>query len=226
MKIISKFSDYYDCGISYGVDPKVRYERKTDTLFDVEESLHDSRLYGFQTSYSEGFLLDAEEKVGIHYIGFCGKIYTIAKLEVGRDVEYFCTYDQLLKAISKTKLLKNAHQQEKAWKVRAFNDVMRKIRINIGSVSFNEEIFSKFGVPVFHSTESGRYGRRLRKVVLNPCLKDMKFASLVDPYTAFQEISMFISNQLADVEVPVVISDKDLIDAKGFNDKSFKKRGN
>jgi len=32
MKIVSKFPDYYDVGLSYGIDEKLRFERSTKAV--------------------------------------------------------------------------------------------------------------------------------------------------------------------------------------------------
>jgi hypothetical protein len=57
----------------------------------------------------------------------------------------------------------------------------------------------------------------------NGCLKDMQFYRLVDPYTAFQEIQMFLGG-MASPEKPIPeIDDKTLAAAKGFNKWSFRK---
>lgn len=62
-------------------------------------------------------------------------------------------------------------------------------------------------------------------VEINPILKDLDFAGVVDPFTAFQEISMFLSGVLGINEPEMIeISDKHKRDAKGFDDKSFKTR--
>lgn len=62
--------------------------------------------------------------------------------------------------------------------------------------------------------------------IANAELKDLGFASVVDPFTAYQEISSYISGVLGVESVePVVISDKSQLIKKGFDEKSFKNRG-
>jgi len=67
-----------------------------------------------------------------------------------------------------------------------------------------------------------RYSRNPR-VTINPRLDDIEFARVVDPFTAYQEIDMFLSNQMVDRDTATNTgSDKIIRDSKGFDDKSFK----
>ncbi len=36
MRIVSKFSDYYDLGVSYGVDKNIYFDRKLEKINDVD----------------------------------------------------------------------------------------------------------------------------------------------------------------------------------------------
>lgn len=57
-------------------------------------------------------------------------------------------------------------------------------------------------------------------VVRNPCLKDLNLQRVLDPYTAFQDISQFISGVVPGQHMPMVqLSDKDQIRKKGFDPK-------
>ncbi len=69
-------------------------------------------------------------------------------------------------------------------------------------------------------TRNGEY-----KLTVNPRLNQYNFASVVDPYTAFQELSMFIGNNLVDTSTtqPRPISDKLKSETKGFNEWSFRR---
>lgn len=61
-------------------------------------------------------------------------------------------------------------------------------------------------------------------IVFNDKLEPLEFYRVIDPYTAFQEIDMYIGNILVGVNDSVpAVSDKDMIEAKGFDNKSFRK---
>lgn len=61
-------------------------------------------------------------------------------------------------------------------------------------------------------------------IELNACLKAVEFHRLVDPFTTFQEIQMFLGGLAAPEKSIPPVSDKDMIVAKGFDLKtSFRK---
>lgn len=89
-----------------------------------------------------------------------------------------------------------------------------------------KEFCIKFKTPYFvagefdHSYTYGTTGL----VECNPILKHYQFQKNIDANTAYQEISMFFCGVLGNIEKEMVnISDKDMRDAKGFNNMSFKK---
>jgi hypothetical protein len=66
-------------------------------------------------------------------------------------------------------------------------------------------------------------GRSEPVFVTNPCLKEVGFARLVDPYTAFQEINMFLGNNMVDQFNPSIgRTDNEIRDSKGMNEWSFR----
>ncbi|WP_415913155.1 hypothetical protein [Neptuniibacter sp. QD37_11] len=62
-------------------------------------------------------------------------------------------------------------------------------------------------------------------IELNPCLSDLQFYKVMDAYTAFQELSMYLSGVLR-VNEPATaeIEDKYRVSGHGFNDQSFRAR--
>jgi hypothetical protein len=60
-------------------------------------------------------------------------------------------------------------------------------------------------------------------ITYNDCLEPLKFVRVFDPYTAYQEIYMFVCNTaMPDKPIPKV-SDADMVTAKGFDKWSFRK---
>lgn len=57
---------------------------------------------------------------------------------------------------------------------------------------------------------------------INPLLKDYEFQKILDPYSCYQELDMFISN-LAINEVIPEMADKDKIASHGFDSWSFRR---
>ena len=61
---------------------------------------------------------------------------------------------------------------------------------------------------------------------INPRFADYKLQSVFDPWTAYQEIDMYLNNQLAVNMEPTLERSQELIrDSKGFDDWSFKQKG-
>ena len=82
--------------------------------------------------------------------------------------------------------------------------------------------FIKLSTPVFLLEKDRPYQRV--QLVKNPILKDYDFASVVGPYEAYQEISVFLGNELSSQMDPNLDrTDKDIRDSKGFDDWSFKR---
>jgi hypothetical protein len=88
----------------------------------------------------------------------------------------------------------------------------------IDHVSFFAECGYPIAVCYHEQNETGM------TVAFDTRLKDYKFYKVFDPYTAFQELDMFISGVLTREGNPMAgISDTDLRDKKGFDKMSFKK---
>lgn len=86
MKIISKFKDYYDCGLFYGVDKSVVYVRHTSEPLTTKEISSDSVYLPFHKS------VVSSENVNLKFINFiskkfqilmfCGKAYPIIEIDI------------------------------------------------------------------------------------------------------------------------------------------------
>ena len=62
------------------------------------------------------------------------------------------------------------------------------------------------------------------KVTGNPILKDYNFVTVVDPYTAYQELEMYIGGVLGNTETNVAtVDDEHRYAGHGFNKESFRK---
>lgn len=91
-----------------------------------------------------------------------------------------------------------------------------------------QDVFQKYRVPIFlldYENYKNVDGKSLpHPLILNPCLKDCEFHRRLDPYSAYQEVAMFVTN-IAQPEPHVPVpSDKDMVEIKGFDKKwSFRK---
>ncbi len=227
MKIISKFQDYYDIGIAYGIDEKLRFERVTKV---VQEDCR----WGEPLSFSI-FKKQKWFKIWLFFdvVGFCGEIYPFIHVEIEgseRD-EYFYDLESfeiyLKEHISSTKeiMLENI-----GYKFGLFG---KKHSItNIAKEYFSEKfweykkIFELYDVAYF-VVESSKCVKNdtikeMIKTILHPQLKKYRFAKIVPPMEAFQKLSMYLGAQREDTELEQ-IDDKILAQGKGFDCYSFKK---
>lgn len=246
MKIISKFRDYYDIGSSMGVDESITYVRNLQKVERPNSDLPLARGY-----FSNGRRLQLIETIldnrrprwpkrafegTFHILGFCGKLYPFFTCMVNtpyaskRKTHYEAS-EEAARDYLYSRTLRIHHDRETVEK--ALEDMKR----GFPSVIEDDALFHELGVPSFiipfqgSSLDANLAGEHSIKcdnlndrIYLSPCLADFEFYKVVDSFTAYQEISMYISGVLGVNKVPPVqISDEDMRDAKGFDRMSFKK---
>jgi hypothetical protein len=248
VKIKSDFYDYYDNGSTiWDSDKSLIYVRKTK---EIEYSIGSKELNNdfFKMVNS----LPRFQESGV--IGFCGKAYPFYKVqwwgnksktyyslfEMEKDIMSEGYYDKCLLHL-RAKCTAKTSERELAF---SLNQELKKFRntINVflhdkglhnrGKTNldvFNslnkeiaDELFIKHDVPIFMAS---KIYDKSNTMVLNPRLKDYTFISQYDPSTAYQEISMYLGNNLAkQVDPSVNFSDELKINAAGFDKFSFRNR--
>lgn len=230
MKIYSKFHDYYDSVLKYSQteDDGVVYAREQEEIvLNINQA--EIKLVGKMKYFQDE---------NISFIGFCGKIYPVYKYgfeQESKDEIFIIGFDdELLK--TKLEELKKKTQRRfynpcgsmsldfllglltDWWREYTFTNPFRL-----------EDFFIKYETPVFLFEEWGVNEKKNRqwKLTKNPCLKDFNFQRIVDPYTAFQEISMFFNSTLTNVKTPKMPVGNDVVlaESKGFDKWSFRKMG-
>jgi len=226
MLIVSKFHDYYDTAMAFGIDKTCIYLRKTEEI-----EMGSIRRSGLTCSSS------VKKKIKFvfnrHIIGFCGKLYPVVQCslygepdDAGKrkllNILNFYEDWELIQFVKGMGLdhpsrsyrswlydLGYDHRDEKT--IKKFFDVQRWQHL--------EKNFAKYKCPVFMTDYHGHKDF----LVLNPMLKPYRFARMKDPFAAFQEIYMYISGVLGNTEKEMIqISNEDMRDKKGFDKWSFK----
>lgn len=247
MKIISDFHDYYDGCMSLGIDPKCIYIRKSKLFREDEKWPVDIEAYSPQGRWGHRPFY---RPYGA--IWFCNKIYPYIVFELedkatGINIEIFC-YDigqveHLISGMSKkdaesfrsTKPGSRYDRKRHRSKMDIFEDLLKN-----GKVAYAQEkiidILCETGVPVLRIHESGNDGFhnivegenvRGKSLTFNPKLTAIQFYRAVDPFTAWQELSMFISGVMGGQAPPMIeISDRIRKEKHGFNEDSFRNTGN
>lgn len=208
MLIVSEFHDYYDTAIAHGVDKTVVYRRE-------------HKVIGKDPSYPQ-IITDVKRRnwhSRTFVVGFAGNLYPGVWIEraAGSDDQVFYSLDDFERWLADV----GAEVREDKWFWRGSTDLLHsQVRRNHFDAAKHKgllKIFTDHRTPIFLW--------RRDQVVINPTLKEWKFQKVKDPFTAFQDIYMFISGVLGvDARETVQISDKDLASKRGHDGKySFRK---
>ncbi|MEJ2498771.1 MAG: hypothetical protein P8Y46_05565 [Sulfurovaceae bacterium] len=239
MKIISKFHDYYDIGIAYGVDEKLRFERITmDASTTIDELRSVTKMvYKKQSQYY---------RILCHFnvMLFCGKAYPLVYIKTESitkenkkfiyksvDENYCYSVEEVDKYISNHHMplseLKDDYETMgySYWQAKDFKTYVK----NHFTQTFEKTLalFELYKKPYFYIeskywiNEKGIDCISINTILL-PQLKQYKFVNVVPPMQAFQEISMYLGALDLVEEQTVCIEDKYLAQAKGFDCYSFK----
>ena len=239
MRIISDFHDYYDSAQQFGQDQSIIYHRKqieycvnetpTTKFNNIQKAdgvlaeLHDKLFqrgdFWFNFNYYSNVL--ASKKSGTFYythgrLVFCGKIYNYLKvttssynennLVVFYDMDSFATFCDVHEIDLHT-------NKQKFHKKTPYQKIKSHLEHNYG---FDEAFFveNKFICVDFVDN----------RITVNPCIKDIEFYRVMDPFMCFQEIDSYICGKLSFPQNAMVeIEDKYRIEQHGFDKHSFRK---
>jgi hypothetical protein len=250
MYIISKYKDYYDGAVGMGIDKTIVYERKLNAISTpthIDDKLSDKsdwRRHSFVSSYSSYHdIPNGHYNTYLIVIGFCGKLYPAIKTitekilnhsdwDKTKIVDIMYDHDEI-----KTFMDKHQHKEyywSKNTKTDAqkFDEYVQRLN-EIDSAQWHREINSPifvWGFPPVDDTYlwECKYGIERNKGInffVNPILKDYKFAKVFDPYTAFQEVQMYVSGVLGvnrdGTEFPA--TEKQKVAQHGMDKWSFRK---
>lgn len=231
MRIISKFQDYYDSAAGYGIDKSLVYVRKTETMGNINvmpryNSCSASALH-FNTYWSSKY--QRYYTLVRKCIVFCGTPYFIYHIERGENRYCYVggdrikTFTDLYEAQEFLETLQIKKIQRPYWdQWKDTKEAIKRVDWLEQHQQYNCPIFALYG-PKSDFTQEG-FRKEHLFLVGNPCLKDDNFYKFVDPYTAFQEISMFIGGVLSTAGNDMVqLTDADLHAKHGYDKWSFRK---
>jgi hypothetical protein len=225
MRIISSFKDYYDCVQSQGQDQSLLYLREPKEVV----------LEGRQTPFQFTTILQRwgnDIIYGCNVIGFCGRVIPVLSLCHPQDSSIkpvfaytLAEVDSFVEAhfkkarIERYYAAKRKSYWSELWRYtshRTIDEFFQEAARHAGDF---EHLFQNNRSPIFTYREC-RAGHIL---TFNGCLKEFQFFKLVDPYTAFQEIQMYLGGMAFPNKPMPQIDDKTMAEAKGFNKWSFRK---
>jgi hypothetical protein len=222
MKIISKQKDYYDSvqGVMY--DSDITYIRS-------------EKIYKSKNRFP---YLGLKSFSNLILIGFCDKIIPLIEI---KNVSYQISSDFLkiikIKDINLHKLGKNlfpdtyiSYDMYQALDLcgnrGGYYNIDRDIKIRISNIDSliktyeSMNLFNEYETPIFaiSPTDDGS------EIKTGCLLKDYNFQSVMDPYTAYQELVMWLGNKAVNTYPPKIVDDIVLRDSKGFDKWSFKNK--
>jgi len=250
MYIISKEKDYYDTCASLGIDKTLLYKRdlwadeSTTVGTDIcEKFLTPSGFWDkFNTQiYSTWRVGDPRKNVGLflHVIGFCGKLYPLVQYrhEVREyhmsnptpvsEMFYIHDMERLKCLVAQDEMLSYCLSKEKYYKygTRKKETDWDRFYTSVKELHDKEylEPFIEYSTPIFYIGLVPTRETKNHTLFTNPLLKQYEFHRVKDPYTAWQEISMFLGGVIPrQVPETVEIKDKDRITGHGFDKWSFR----
>jgi hypothetical protein len=232
MKIISKFHDYYD-GAHGWYSPLPLFVRG-ENIFSLENLDNDGRK-PFEHINNLFTSMPDNHNLSNGIIAFCGKAYPYYQYgdAIGNSYTMYSTRE-----IEKNlkKIIRQSHYDtSKAKEIGSSLHKKAKARFFRGHALCHEswnkwfyesnleisvEAFIAVHSPIFNISRVG--GTTF--IIVNPILKGLNFASQVDPFTAYQEIEMYIGNELAvQMDPNVKRTDDEIRDSKGMDKWSFRK---
>lgn len=235
MYIISKRKDYYDGVVgSVGIDKTIVYERE---LIEMENYKNfpdefrsdqpwrkwNNRNHFLDLGY---YSIDKEskyQKADSFIIGFCGKLYIGWKFH-WQDENDRKEYGEFQTDIIYDHDEAKKHLNHNNWSGNLEDDI--NYVLNYDPIN----LFREYKTPIFvydsyyNRTSIDEHFRNQSKFIINPLLKEYEFYKIFDPFTAFQEIQMFISGVLGTGEKEIIeVDDKYKIKQHGFNKWSFRR---
>jgi len=209
--------DYYDSALMYGRDEQIVFNRKkyNDNECDVDNPIHDKINNILKNTYDEMWKFGhfASVKEGIF---FAGKLYPYFYHETTNKF-----YWSLTKEVEEYMI----HQRSR-WRTN----------FKINPSYFEPVDYSEFcrknsihiAIPIKNFVVKDKKGEIVRNKgfweINTDGLRNINFEKRLDPFTAMQELSMWIDNFGLLSNETVTISDKDKITKHGFDNWSFRKK--
>lgn len=231
MRIISKFQDYYDGVQSYGAEP-FAFIRHAEKLVDhelpkleISGRFYSSSIWHYhqmmhpQFVWSRRHIKDQNVDVRRSFVGFCGSWHPVFSFYISNHTRprWFHT----LKSHEIESAARECYKDAK-WlrEDGVISDELTYWGRSRCKILDRLNLFEKHKQALLYIDIDGDNKPLLTS---NPLLKHLGFAKVKDPFTAYQEISMYISGVIGVGEPDTIeVSDECKRDAKGFDEWSFK----
>lgn len=241
MRIVAKKKDYYDCIQAYGQDQSLVYVRTPEVVpFSSGRPGTSGLVNPFPRIYFYGFYRMTNAHSFI--VGFCGKIYPLVSL---RNVtqsgakrircftleEVDAYIDEHLKKKERDYYYGKIapHLAHRFFRTRTHYDFRRDVFVKFFERCAEKQdafahMFEEKRCPVFFAGyDSDHRGDGDGQIEYNALLGPHEYYRVFDPYQAYQEINMFMSNLAVPEKQMPIIPDDMKIHSHGFNQWSFRR---
>lgn len=236
MMILSSFRDYYDSCASHGVDMTVQYRRDPKEYdLRLETGLDGVMIKEFNCMIksAQDRLAPIRGHIPLVFIGFCGKVYVGLRTKVewhsGRIYREALNYGNS-KPEPRTTLqtmwdARDVHEEDLDEEFEEYRFYRDKGQKTIRDWMDEKGLAPVGGwIDLFQRHHAVAFVIYKDTLTINPCLQDYKFQRVIGGVDAFQMIEGFISGVLGVSANPMIeLTDKDRVQAHGFNEKSFRK---
>jgi hypothetical protein len=251
MRVISKFKDYYDVVAGQGVDLTRVYMRETKFIhgrlpikgFDETKHWGNNSRYGKYADFHHGIYTQGwayySHELHYVYVLFAGKLYGGLKFvnNTNSSSRYLWDMDSLDALLEEVNMWPNKPYISKYRRDKTPAEPDYEVCKRIFAIR-GDEILREWAVenniaialgcgdltdrnpnaPIYPITQS------IKAYAIEPCLKDISFQKVLDPFTAYQELDMWIGGVLTKPETIPEPADKDKVAIHGFDPKwSFRK---
>lgn len=226
MLIISDFHDYYDSAIGFGgIDKSVVYNRKQIIASESSDVVLKYLNVGSSKHFNIIPIKIRDNKnvefYKIYIIGFCGKLYMC--IEIGyldNKTEFIYDQDRI-----KTLFCDDLFLMKNKTTTSLIDELFKRIANYNDLTIFRKYKASSFSISLcyYNSRKYSFQNRNKSELIINPLLQKMKFQTIFEPFTAFQEIEMFLGGVIGSNENNIIeIEDKYRIESHGFDKWSFR----
>lgn len=230
MKIING-KDYYDSARAYGIDPNITFVRnsKDDIVYESLPAIF------FPREGLGDYIEDRFETVNIY---FCGKFYCGVRFKN----KVYWDYESLIESIRISILNDNGTSWFNRCVKENYETIVKNKKIYVNYFANNgKDMTDKMvdlGITIAILRDKGTdhtvlsNGRRTvwQRIfdweLDSDTLKEFNFYTIKDPFTAFQEISMWVGGVLADNgnKMVKIVDEKIRIEKRGFDSKTSFRR--
>jgi len=255
MKIVSDFKDFYDIGMSLGHDHELLYVRKREerpNRYEFDHYRFNSGFGSFErnfknisaTSYTVGFCGKVYPVVYlVSYKDACFHKWNAMSdiVSYRKNINYpnaFCFNSEDIDQFFEKQLNKSdweyyckglTSKWSRGRDTSMKSDLAAYFDRCEGGRDMYKHVFEEYKAPIFfvdrHNDKAVGGKTEYKNMIINPCLRDVEFARVIDPYTAYQELTAYLSNIAKPEPFVPVPSDKDMVEIKGFDKKwSFRKK--